>query len=155
MEGRLISQHSLRQHASCDYAAQFPIERLTSPKERVKEVYSTITYSAFLGVYQSTIESILLLMGQATLGQYFQTHLLSLPMLSTCCAIMHGVMILTCFLYKYSMTMTWLTLGPRCSCGTLIASCTEVTTLVIQTPVNSHTIAQQPESSLLWWSNAV
>jgi hypothetical protein len=25
-------------------------------------------------------------------------HLLSLPMLSTCCAIMHGVMILTCFL---------------------------------------------------------
>jgi hypothetical protein len=38
MEGRLISQHSLRQHASCDYIAQVPIERLTSPKERLKEL---------------------------------------------------------------------------------------------------------------------
>jgi hypothetical protein len=37
MEGRLISQHSLRQHASCDYIVQVPIERVTSQKEMLKE----------------------------------------------------------------------------------------------------------------------
>jgi hypothetical protein len=50
---------------------------------------------------EGTIEyqySVLSLMGQATLGQYSQTCQLSLPMSSTCCAIMHGVMICTCFL---------------------------------------------------------
>jgi hypothetical protein len=61
---------------------------LCSHKEKVGIVY----------YLQSTIESILLLTGQATLGLYSQTCLLSLPMSSTCCAIMHGVMILACFL---------------------------------------------------------
>jgi hypothetical protein len=64
-------------------------------------------------------------MGLATMGWYSHTCLLSLPMSSTCCAIMHGVMICTCFLWSYSNTMIWLTLGPRCVCSTLTASCTK------------------------------
>ncbi len=36
--GRLISQHFLRQHANCNYIAQVPIKRLTSPKERLKKL---------------------------------------------------------------------------------------------------------------------
>jgi hypothetical protein len=59
---------------------QFPIKRLTFQKERLKELQSTNTHSAFLGVYRSTVESILSLAGQATQGPYSLTLLLSLCM---------------------------------------------------------------------------
>jgi hypothetical protein len=38
MEGRLISQHFLRQHAGCNYITQVPIERLISQKETLKDL---------------------------------------------------------------------------------------------------------------------
>jgi hypothetical protein len=34
----LISQHFLRQHASCNYVTQVPIKRLMSWQERLKEL---------------------------------------------------------------------------------------------------------------------